>query len=84
MPCYLMAAKRLGVLIPLDVPEDELEEELEWLLNAESHAVLRERIEELLKENPDYLRKVLEEAIEAVRERRKRRARRKRELALVV
>jgi len=84
MPCYLMAAKRLGVIIPLDVPEEELEEELEWLLNAKNHAELRERIEELLRENPDYLRKVLEEAIEAVRERRKRRARRKRELALVV
>ena len=83
MPCYLMAAKRLGVIIPLDVPEEELEEELEWLLNAESHAVLRERIEELLRENPEFLRRMLEEAIEAVRE-RKRRVRKKRELALVV
>ena len=83
MPCYQMAARRLGVVIPLDVPEDELEEELEWLLNAESHAVLRERIEELLRENPEFLRRMLEEAIEAVRE-RKRRVRKKRELALVV
>lgn len=65
MPCYIMAASMLGVLMPAKIDGERVEEYLRRQLRVPTrrHEDLREAIERMLAQDPEVLRIMLIEAV---------------------
>jgi len=56
MPCFIVAAKRLGLKLPDDLRFQKwFEQQLRENLNANTHEELERMLEYLLENNPSYI-----------------------------
>lgn len=74
MPCYIMAANRLRVLVPEKIDEKRIEEYLRKQLQVPTrrHKDLHDAINKMLAQDPEVLRIMLIEAVAYAREQREK------------